>query len=123
MITRINRTLAFLFAVGLGIGETILNWGHWQYAPLWIVDYMIVVWLLIGAFHKDNAAAVLTGAWAFAFGVMYMALAVATEPTLQGLIRLPIIIKILMGLLIALSMIGLTLSFSARESEAKNRGT
>ena len=111
MVTNINRTLAFLFAIGLGIGETIINWGHWQYAPLWIVDYVIVIWLLVGAFKKVNAPSVLKGAWAFAFGVMYMALAVVTDPAQQEMMNVPAILKVLIGLLAALSFAGVVLSF------------
>ena len=33
--------MAIVFSVVLAIVETYLNWGDWQYAPLWIVDYMI----------------------------------------------------------------------------------
>lgn len=111
MVTKINRILAFLFATGLGIGETIINWGHWQYAPLWIVDYVIVIWLLVGAFKKVNAASVLKSAWAFAFGVMYMALAVVTDPANQEMMKTPAILKFLIGLLAALSLAGVALSF------------
>lgn len=109
MITTINKTLAFLFAIGLGIGETIINW-QWQYAPLWIVDYVIVFWLLIGAFNKENATLILKGAWSFALGVMYMALAIVTDPA-QATMQVPTVIKVLIGLLVALSFLGVVLSF------------
>jgi hypothetical protein len=111
MVAKINRTLAVLYAVGLGIGEAIINWGQWQYAPLWIVDYMIVVWLLIGAFKRENAAAVLRGAWSFAFGVMYMALAFVTDPAQHEMMQAPAVLKALIGLLVALSFAGVVLSF------------
>jgi len=118
MFTKINRILAFLFATGLGIGETIINWGHWQYAPLWIVDYVIVVWLLIGALKKENAASVLKGAWAFALGVMYMALAIVTDPAQQETMAVSVVIRALIGLLVALSLIGVVLSFWPQGKES-----
>jgi hypothetical protein len=123
MVTKINKTLAFLYAAGLGIGEAVINWGHWQYAALWIVDYMIVVWLLVGAFKKENAASVLKGAWSFAFGVMYMALAVVTDPAQREMMEIPAVLKALIGLLMALSIVGVVLSFWPQErAPAQNAG-
>ncbi|MEY3123206.1 MAG: hypothetical protein RI993_2031 [Pseudomonadota bacterium] len=43
-----SRYSALVFGIGLGIGETVINWGHWQFAPLWIVDYIVVAWLFLG---------------------------------------------------------------------------
>ena len=63
-----------MFAVGLGIGEAVINWGHWQYAPLWIVDYVIVGWLFLG-FRKTRSGHhvhILLSAWAFTAGVFYL---------------------------------------------------
>lgn len=40
MLLACSRRFALVFAIALGIGEAVINWGHWQYAPLWIVDYI-----------------------------------------------------------------------------------
>jgi hypothetical protein len=73
---RASRYIASLFAVCLAIGETMLNWGHWQFWPLWVVDYVIAVWLLIAVWltRRPGASHHLTTAWAFTAGVLYMAL-------------------------------------------------
>ena len=81
-----SRYTALLFAVGLGIGEAVINWGHWQFAPLWIVDYLCVAWLLAGFYQTRSQAvgrqsiAVLTSAWAFTAGAFYMALFISLDP-------------------------------------------
>ena len=34
------------------IGEAAINWGDWQWWPLWVVDYVCVVWLLAGVYAR-----------------------------------------------------------------------
>jgi hypothetical protein len=81
-----SRYTALLFAVGLGIGEAVINWGHWQFAPLWIVDYICVIWLIAGFYQTRSQAvsrqsvAVLASGWAFTAGVFYMALFISLDP-------------------------------------------
>ena len=109
-MSRVNRVLAVIYALGLGIGEAIKNWGDWQYAPLWIVDYVVVIWLLYGALIKDQIASarVLLGAWCFALAMMYMAFAISTDPSLDivaGTGKL-----VLIGLLMSVSLVGAFLS-------------
>jgi len=40
------KSSALVFAIGLATDEAMINRGDWQYAPLWIVGYIIVDWLL-----------------------------------------------------------------------------
>ena len=101
-----SRFIAVLFAIGLGIGETVINWGRWQYAPLWIVDYVIVAWLLY-AFVSTRAGQrihLLLAAWAFTAGVFYMALFVSLDPQL-GLVVSPVLLS-LIGAMLAASIAG-----------------
>jgi len=82
MIKKINLTIAVLYSIILSVTEVALNWGDWQYAPLWIVDYLIVLILLLAVFiFKDNIqkSLLLTG-WSFSAGVMYMVLFINLEP-------------------------------------------
>ena len=82
MIKKINYTIAVLYSIILSVTEVALNWGDWQYAPLWIVDYLIVLILLLAVFiFKDNIqkSLLLTG-WSFSAGVMYMVLFINLEP-------------------------------------------
>jgi hypothetical protein len=77
-----SRLTALLFAIGLALGEAVVNWGDWQYAPLWIVDYLIVIWLVCAFFwtRQRRHCHSLTTAWAFTSGVFYMALFVWLDP-------------------------------------------
>ena len=95
-----------------------MNWGNWQYTPLWMVDYIIVVWLLAGALSRGTlrSVAILKGAWAFAFGVMYMALAVVTDPKNANVMHASSVVLALIGLLIAVSLVGLALAYNTKEA-------
>jgi hypothetical protein len=101
-----SRYIAVLFAIGLGVGEAVMNWGRWQYAPLWIVDYVIVAWLLC-AFVLTRAGQrihVLLAAWAFTAGVFYMALFASLDPQ-RGLTVGPVLL-FLIGVMLAASVAG-----------------
>ena len=67
MVKKINLILASIYAITLGIVEAFLNWGDWQYAPLWIVDYLIVIILLsaVFVFKKNIQRLMLFLGWAF----------------------------------------------------------
>ena len=82
LIKNINLIIATLYSIILGIVEAMLNWGDWQYAPLWIVDYLIVLVLLsaVFVFKEHIQRLMLLLGWAFSSGVMYMALFVNLEP-------------------------------------------
>src|SRR5918995_1965554 len=103
-----SRYLALLFAIGLGIGETVMNWGHWQYAPLWIVDYIIVGWLLWSFFKTRSGRNVYTllGGWAFTAGVFYMALFVGLDPISAYHLESNVVLLVLIGFMFAVSVIG-----------------
>ena len=102
-----SRYIALVFATGLGIGEAVMNWGHWQYAPLWIVDYIIVAWLIWGflATRGANGVHVLLGAWAFTAGVFYMAFFASLDPELA--LRPNTVLLGLIGLMLAASISGI----------------
>lgn len=110
-----SRYLAVLFAVGLGIGEAVMNWGHWQYAPLWVVDYVIVTWL-IWAFVKTRSGGsvhILLSGWAFAAGVFYMALFISLDPSPASVSNVDPVVLALMGLLLTLSVVGFLSALAA----------
>ena len=104
----VSRYLALLFAIGLAIGETIISWGHWQFAPLWIIDYLVAV-LLLYAYYKTRRAEhvyTLLAAWAFSAGVFYMDLFVNLDPQLPAHLRPGTVVMALIVLVLALSLIG-----------------
>jgi len=108
MLIVVARYLALLFAIGLGIGETIISWGHWQFAPLWIVDYLMVV-LLLFAYYKTAKAGhayTLLAAWAFAAGVFYMDLFVYADPQIPAHLRPAPLVMGLIVLCLVSSLVG-----------------
>ena len=82
MIKKKNLIVATFYSIVLAIVEEMLNWGNWQYAPLWIVDYLIVIILLLAVFmfKKNIQRLMLLLRWAFSAGVMYMVLFINLEP-------------------------------------------
>ena len=121
-----SRYAALFFAIGLGIGEAVINWGNWQFAPMWIVDYICVVWLLAG-FHQTRSQAVsrqsiavLASGWAFTAGAFYMAFFISLDP---GVAKYNIgasgTILIAIGLMLLIAALGVGASFLAmRRSKA-----
>jgi hypothetical protein len=104
----ISRYLALLFGIGLAIGETIVSWGHWQFAPLWIVDYLTSTCLLWAYSKTRKAESVyfLLVAWAFSVGVFYMDLFVNLDPNLPPPFRPGSILMALIALCFGLSLVG-----------------
>ena len=82
MIKKINLLIATSYSITLAIVEAILNWGNWQYSPLWIVDYLIVLILLsaVFVFKKNLQRLMLLLGWTFSSGVMYMGLFLGLDP-------------------------------------------
>ena len=113
MVKKINLIIATLYSIILAIVEAMLNWGDWQYAPLWIVDYLIVIILLsaVFVFKKNIQKLMLLLGWAFSSGVMYMALFINLEP-IPTTIKPPNVEGILplVGLALVVSIIGIVLT-------------
>lgn len=91
MLLATCRYLALLYAIGLAIGEAVINSlrPQWQFAPLWIIDYVIVAYLLVGfwATRRGRNIAVLMSAYALATGVLYMAVFIGLDPELAEVAR------------------------------------
>jgi hypothetical protein len=104
----VSRYLALLFAIGLAIGETIISWGHWQFAPLWFIDYLTAAFLLYAYFKTRDAKHVylLLAAWGFSAGVFYMDLFVNLDPGLPPNLRPTAVVMGLIVLVLVLSLIG-----------------
>ena len=113
MVKKINLIVATLYSIILAIVEVMLNWDDWQYAPLWIVDYIIVVILLSAVFlFKENIQRLLLLlGWAFSAGVMYMVLFINLEP-ISTTIASPNVEGILplVGLALLVSILGILLT-------------
>ena len=119
LIKNINLIIATLYSIILGIVEAMLNWGDWQYAPLWIVDYLIVLVLLsaVFVFKEHIQRLMLLLGWAFSSGVMYMVLFINLDPipvtikspNIEGLLPL-------VGLALVVSLLGILLTMIGNEN-------
>jgi len=116
----VSRYLALLFAIGLAIGETIISWGHWQFAPLFIIDYLVAALLLYAFFKTRNAERVpiLLAAWAFSAGVFYMDLFVNLDPGLPAQLRPTPVVMALIVLVLVLSLIGFFTALVATRAQS-----
>jgi len=113
MVKKTNLIVATLYSIILAIVVAILNWGDWQYAPLWIVDYLIVIILLsaVFVFKKNIQRLMLLLGWAFSAGVMYMVLFINLEPIPTAVASPNIEGKLpLVGLALIVSIIGIVLT-------------
>jgi hypothetical protein len=111
MLLTCCRYLALLYAIGLAIGETGINstQDQWQYAPMWIIDYLIVAYLLIGFWvtRRRRYVPILMSAYALSTGVMYMVFFLGLDPDVPDAARLSGILFGLVGLVFAISVLGL----------------
>jgi hypothetical protein len=121
---RVSRWLALVFAIVLAVVEALINEsrpdGKWQYAPLWIIDYVIVAALLLGFWlnRKRGHEPTLVLAWALGAGVFYMALFVGLDPEVSwgpqdGTDKRDTTILALIGLGLAFQLLGLGLALQA----------
>ena len=111
----ISRHLAWVYALGLAIGETIISWGNWQFAPLFIIDYLVSVCLLLAFYSTRNGDKVYTllAAWAFASGVFYMDLFVNIDPGMPANLRCSMVVVWLIVLVLVLALVGFFTALSA----------
>ncbi|HKB05323.1 MAG TPA: hypothetical protein VKD90_24075 [Gemmataceae bacterium] len=123
------RYLALAYAIGLAIAEAVLNsvQGQWQYAPMWVIDYVIVAYLLIGfwATRRGRGVPVLMSAYALSAGVLYMAFFASFDPDLPDSARGPGFVVALIGLALSVSVLGLigtTAAWALRERAAAAGG-
>ena len=117
----VSRYLALLSAIGIAIAETIISWGHWQFAPLWIIDYLMAAVLFYAFYKTRNAdhAYTLLAAWAFTLGVFYMDLFVNLDPQLPQPMRPDTIVMALIGLMILVSLAGFFTALPATRQQTQ----
>ena len=111
MLLKACRYLALAYAIGLAIGEAVINSNqeHWQYAPLWIIDYVIVVYLLVGFWvsRRVRYVPILMSAYALSAGVVYIAFFLNLDPDLPAAAKDHGIVLMLIGMVLVISAIGL----------------
>jgi hypothetical protein len=106
------RYLALAYAVGLAVGEAVINSSrdHWQYAPLWVIDYVIVAYLVAGFWvtRRGRHIPVLMSAYALSAGVMYLAFFLNLDPEWpESVVRASGVMLALLGLVLGVSVVGL----------------
>ncbi len=105
------RYLALCYAIGLAIVEAVLNsrLEHWQYAPLWVIDYLIVAYLLAGFWvtRRGKYIPVLMSAYALSTGVLCIAFFMNFDPDLPETARGESVVVALIGLALGVSVVGL----------------
>lgn len=71
---RLSALLALVFAVVLGVGEVLRNWGDWQPWPFWIVDFIAAGALVWGGRRalQLGSSRLLSAAWGFTVGIFWM---------------------------------------------------
>jgi uncharacterized membrane protein HdeD (DUF308 family) len=103
------RYLALAYAIGLAIGEAVINSTHdqWQYAPMWIIDYLIVAYLLIGFWvtRQRRYIPILMSAYSLSTGVMYIVFFLGLDPDVPDAARLHGILLGLVGLVFGISVL------------------
>src|SRR5688572_20388376 len=118
-----SRYLALVFAIVLAVVEAALNMSRpqWQYAPLWIIDYVIVAALLMGFWltRRPVHTPVLMAAWALAAGVFYMGLFVSLDPELKWGDGADPLLLFLIGLALTVQVLGLALAAVAHYRVAR----
>jgi hypothetical protein len=111
MLLTTCRYLALVYAIALAIVETVLNSSReqWQYAPLWIIDYIVVAYLLAGFWltRCGRYIPVLMSAYALSSGVMYIAFFMDFDPELPDAARGQAYVVALIGLALGVSVVGL----------------
>tara|TARA_B100000900_G_C20565532_1_gene710888 strand:+ start:713 stop:1087 length:375 start_codon:yes stop_codon:yes gene_type:complete len=81
---KINLIIASFYSISLVFYETIMNiyWSDWDFFPLWIIDYLIALTLILAVFFFKNKLQnifLLIG-WCLSFGVTYMAFFISVDP-------------------------------------------
>ena len=111
VLLTVCRYLALAYAVGLAVGETVLNTvlGQWHFAPMWLIDYAIAAYLLAGFWltRRGRYVPVLMSAYALSAGVMYIAFFLHFDPDLPEAKGGTGLTAGLIGLTLTVSVLGL----------------
>lgn len=70
----ISSWLAVAFGLLLAVLETARNWGHWEWWPFWVVDYLAAAMLVAGGWKalQRGVTQLLCAAWGFACAMFWM---------------------------------------------------
>jgi hypothetical protein len=122
---RISALLAVFTGLALALAETWLNWGDWQPWPFFVVDYLAAALLVVGGMRTlrgmSGGLRLLSGAWGFTAGMVWMAFFLTVQQNGSGSnftdTVTPVVLIALMGALIAASLLGLALTVLHKEKK------
>tara|TARA_B100000965_G_C19288764_1_gene624884 strand:- start:107 stop:481 length:375 start_codon:yes stop_codon:yes gene_type:complete len=81
---KLNLIVASVYSISLIIYETIMNfyWDDWGFYPLWIIDYLIALTLILAVcfFKNKTQNLVLLIGWCLSLGITYMAFFISLDP-------------------------------------------
>ena len=73
-MTRVAAWLGIAFGSVAALLEFARNWGHWQWWPFWLVDFVAAALLVSGGVLalRLNRAGLLTAGWGFTCAMFWM---------------------------------------------------
>lgn len=76
---KISAWWAIATGITLAGLETMINWGHWQWWPFWLIDYVAAALLFTGGLsvviRRTDTNRWLAAGWAFTLAMAWMSLA------------------------------------------------
>ncbi|MEL7537092.1 MAG: hypothetical protein AAFZ58_06180 [Pseudomonadota bacterium] len=73
---RLFGVLSVVTGAGLAVAETLLNWGDWQWAPFYVIDFVAAALLIVAGVRtilgRADAVALSCAAWFFSAGMAWM---------------------------------------------------
>jgi len=79
-VTKALGAFSVFHGVVLAIGEIARNWGHWQWWPLWTIDFVAAGLIFVGGWMTWRTDApkshlILVAGWSFATAMTWMSFA------------------------------------------------
>lgn len=118
-MTKISAVLAIAFGLFLAVAEIARNWNDWSHTASWVVDYIAVALLLIGAYRyfKTGQKTWLAAGWGFTtamfYGSFFSHLARINEPDYAVADHRAL--TTIIGIMFAVAVIGLLLTLFGKE--------
>jgi hypothetical protein len=114
MALAVSRYLAVLFGVVLAVAEAVINESrpHWQYAPMWVIDYVMAGWLVAAgvAARREKYVPLLMAGWMLTVGVFYIVFFLNLDPELPEAARTHGPVFYAVGLGLGASVVGFALA-------------
>ncbi|MGU3654529.1 hypothetical protein [Mycolicibacterium sp. A43C] len=118
----VSAWLAVAFGALLAVLEIVRNWGHWQWWPFWVVDYVAASLLLCGgiAALTKRGAAWLAAGWGFTCALFWGSFFGHYENAREGIVTEPNeeTLTVMIGIMFAITIGGLVVTLVGLRSIA-----